>query len=139
MLQMKLQLLPSSLLPMHTRNVKHGVGELGMPWLVCHAGMLWDIQVGGSEASTFGLPNSLWGSYSSRSPAAFTLLFHQPPPDLSSHPFPTALCRAFPGSCSQMPRAPFSWAAAEGNSAQALHRGTWQSKGGTLEHCLDII
>lgn len=135
---MKLQLLPSSLLPVHV-----GLGSWECPGWCSTLGCCWTYRVVKvrhphlGSLIPFGVPTL--HCICIALPPDPIRPHPPPPPGLSSSPLPVALCRAFPGSCSQMPRAPFSWAAAEGNSARALHTGTRQSKGGTLEHCLDII
>lgn len=58
---MKLQLLPA-----HQERARWGWGARGAPaGTPCSAGLLLDVPDGESEASTFGIPNSLGGSHSS--------------------------------------------------------------------------
>lgn len=137
-LQMKLQLLPPSLPPpsAHQDRATWGWGARSTPagtpcWdALGHPGWWkWGVHFWGSLIS-LGVPTlhvlPLPLCCSSTSP---------PKPFFPSSP--CSLLQGIPGRFAKGP--PFFWAAAEGNSTQALHTGPWQSEGGDLEHCLDII
>lgn len=95
-----------------------------MPWLLFYAGMPLDEQDVETEVSNFGIPNSLQGSHSSHSSAAFAFL-HQ------KSSFPSSLhnsLQGIPGWVLTNANGPFSWAAAEGNSTRLCTGGPGRAR-----------
>lgn len=120
---------PSLLLPSCQCTQESAVWgrQLGVPWLLFYARMHLDKKDVETGVSNFGIPNSLQGSHSSHSSTAFAFL-HQKPFFPSS---PQSPWQGIPGWVLTNARGPFSWAAAEGNSARLCTGGPGRAREGT--------
>lgn len=102
-LQMKLHLLPPSLLPVHTRSLQCGVGSWECPGCCSMLGCSW----------TKRMLKPRYPNFESLIPFRVLTLhilplhFHFSTRNLLSSPHSGVLSREFPGGCSQMPMAPF--------------------------------